>query len=84
MQVELVTPERVIYTGEASIVFARTPDGEIGFLPGHAALLGALLPGPLRIVTPDGSEVVAAVRSGFVEVCDDRVTILADAAQLAG
>jgi F-type H+-transporting ATPase subunit epsilon len=82
VQVELVCPERILHGGEASMVVARTRDGEIGILPGHAPLLGALLPGRLRILTAGGSEMVAAVRSGFVEVCDDRVTILSDAVEL--
>ena len=64
------------------MVISRTRDGDIAFLPGHEPLLGALLPGPLRIVKPDGTEVVAAVGSGFVEVHDDRVTILSDAVEL--
>lgn len=84
MQVELLTPERALYRGEASMVIARTLEGEIGFLDGHAPVLGELLPGPLRIVKEDGSEEVAAVHSGFIEVRDNRITILADLAELAG
>jgi F-type H+-transporting ATPase subunit epsilon len=84
MQVELVTPEQVLYQGEASMVIARTLDGDIGILPGHAPVLGALRPGRVRIVKPDGSEEVADVDSGFVEVIDDRVTILADGARSGG
>jgi F-type H+-transporting ATPase subunit epsilon len=81
MQVQLVTPEQVLYQGEASMVIARTLDGDLGILPGHAPVLGALRPGRVRVVKPDGSEEVVTVDSGFVEVIDDRVTILADAAQ---
>ena len=84
MQVELVTPEQVLYQGEASMVIVRTLDGDIGILPGHAPVLGALRPGRVRIVKPDGSEEVAVVDSGFVEVIDDRVTILADGARSGG
>ncbi|MDQ1489884.1 MAG: F-type H+-transporting ATPase subunit epsilon [Actinomycetota bacterium] len=80
MEVKLVGPERIIYAGDASMVLARTLDGEIGILPGHAPLLGVLVPGQLRIVKPDGSEHRATVRSGFVEVCDNRVVVLADPA----
>jgi F-type H+-transporting ATPase subunit epsilon len=83
MQVELVSPERVLYTGEAQMVLARTPDGEIGFLPGHAAFVATLAPGRVRIVKEDGSEELAAVHSGFVEVRDNRVIILSDVAELA-
>jgi F-type H+-transporting ATPase subunit epsilon len=84
MHVEVVTPEQVLYQGEASMVIVRTVDGEIGILPGHASFLAALRPGRVRIVQPDGNEEVAAVDSGYVEVIDDRVTILADAAGSAG
>jgi F-type H+-transporting ATPase subunit epsilon len=83
MLVELVSPERVLYSGEASMVIARILDGEIGFLAGHAPLLGALVPGRLRIVKVDGSEEVAAVHSGFVEVSDNQVIILSDVVELA-
>jgi F-type H+-transporting ATPase subunit epsilon len=84
VEVKLLSPERALYTGDASIVIARTLEGEIGFLAGHAPLLGRLLPGRLRIVDADGSEEVAAVHSGFVEVGDSRVVVLADVAELAG
>ena len=83
MQVELVSPERVLYTGEANMVIARTTDGEIGFLPGHAPFVAALAPGRVRIMVEGGGEEVAAVHSGFVEVRDNRVIILSDVAELA-
>ena len=82
VQVELLNPERMLYSGEASMVVARTLDGEIALMPGHAPLLGALLPGRLRILESDGTELVATVHSGFVEVCDNRVTILSDAIEV--
>jgi F-type H+-transporting ATPase subunit epsilon len=84
MQVELVSPERVLYTGQAQMVLARTSDGEIGFLPNHAAFIATLAPGRVRIVKEDGGEELAAVHSGFVEVRDNRVIILSDVAELAG
>lgn len=83
MHVELICPERVLHTGEASMVIARTPDGEIGFLTGHEPVLGVLLPGRLRIVNADGSEQGATVGSGVVEVCDDRVVVLSDVVEAA-
>ena len=83
MQVELVSPERVLFTGEANMVIARTTDGEIGFLPGHAPFIAALAPGRVKIVLADGGEELAAVHSGFVEVRDNRVIILSDVAELA-
>ncbi len=83
MQVELVSPERVLYSGEATIVVCRPADGDAAFLPGHAPFLGLLGIGPVTIRTPDGAEVKAAVHGGFVEVRNNRVTILSDVAELS-
>ncbi len=84
MHVELVSPERILYSGEAEMVVCRTIDGgEIAFLSGHAPFLGALGEGLVRIKTSSGEE-VAAVHGGFVEVRDNRVIVLSDVAELAG
>jgi F-type H+-transporting ATPase subunit epsilon len=83
MHVELVSPERILYSGDAEMVVCRTVDGgEIAFLAGHAPFLGALGEGMVRIKT-SSEEVVAAVHSGFVEVRDNRVIVLSDVAELA-
>ncbi|MEA2900343.1 MAG: F-type H+-transporting ATPase subunit epsilon [Actinomycetota bacterium] len=83
MHVELVSPERILYSGEAEMVVCRTVDGgEIAFLAGHAPFLGALGEGLVRIKTSSGEE-VAAVHGGFVEVRDNKVTVLSDVAELA-
>jgi F-type H+-transporting ATPase subunit epsilon len=83
MRVELVSPEKVLYSGEATIVICRPSGGDAAFLPGHAAYLGLLGNGPVLIRTPDGKEVKATVNGGFVEVRNNKVTILSDAAELA-
>jgi F-type H+-transporting ATPase subunit epsilon len=84
LQVELVSPERILYSGEAEMVIARTTGGgDIAFLTGHAPFIGALAVWPVRIKTSGGDEEVAAVHGGFVEVRDDRVIILSDVAELA-
>lgn len=83
LQVEVVSPERVLYEGEADMVVARTTEGELAFLTGHAPLLGALEIGKLRVVRTEGGEEVAAVHGGFVEVRDNRVIVLSDVAELA-
>lgn len=84
MQVELVSPERILYSGEAEMVIARTlGGGDIAFLAGHAPFLGALDIGAVRIQQPGGHEERAAVHGGFVEVSNNRVTILSDVAELA-
>ena len=83
LHVELVSVEREIWRGEASSVTARTTEGEIGILPGHAPLLGQLAEGfTVEIVQADG-RVVAAVHGGFLSVTDNGVTILAEIAELA-
>jgi F-type H+-transporting ATPase subunit epsilon len=83
MRVEVVSPERVLFSGESTQVITRTMDGgEIAFLPGHAAFLGALTENHTRIYLSDGTIQNLAVHLGFVEVGPDRVTILSDVAEL--
>jgi F-type H+-transporting ATPase subunit epsilon len=83
LQVELVSPERILYSGEANMVIARTiGGGEIAFLPGHAPFVGALDIATVTIRADEGDE-LAAVHGGFVEVSDNVVTILSDVAELA-
>ena len=82
MQVELVSPERILFSGEADSVLCRTTAGDIAFLPGHAPFLGLLEIHPLTIRLTDGSDVVVAVHGGVVEVSDNRVIILSDEAEL--
>ena len=83
MRVEVVSPEKVLYSGEATQVITRTMEGgEIAFLPGHAAFLGALTENHTRIYLSDGTIQNLAVHLGFVEVGPDHVTILSDAAEL--
>ena len=83
LRVELVSPERILFSGEAEMVVCRTDGGEIAFLTGHAPFLGSLGIGIVRIHLEGGGEVVkAAVHEGFVEVKDNRVIILSDVAEL--
>lgn len=82
MQVELVSPERILYSGDADMVIARAEGGDIAFLPGHAPFIGILEIGLVRIRTGNTEE-VAAVHGGFVEVRNDKVTILSDVAELS-
>lgn len=82
LQVEVVSPERILYSGEADMVITRTTDGEIAFLTGHVPFIGSLGIGRVIIRTTEGDDVLAAVHRGFVEVNDDRVTVLSDVAEL--
>ena len=84
LQVELVSPERVLLSGEASMVQARTVGGgEIAFLPGHAPFLAALQTDTVTVQMSDGTRHLAAVHGGFISVNGDRVKILSDLAELA-
>ncbi|MGH9234484.1 MAG: ATP synthase F1 subunit epsilon [Acidimicrobiales bacterium] len=83
LQVELVSPERILYSGQADIVIARTVGGgEIAFLTGHAPFVGALDIATVTIRSAEGDELVA-VHGGFVEVSNDTVTILSEVAELS-
>jgi F-type H+-transporting ATPase subunit epsilon len=83
LHVELVSPEAVLFTGDADLVIARTKDGEIGFQPGHIPFVGTLAPGTVRVNLTEGGSQVIAVHSGFVEVSGDHLTVLSDLAALA-
>ena len=83
MTVEVVSPERVLYSGQATMVITRTlGGGEIAFQPGHAAFLGALTECHTRVFLTDGNVEDIAVHGGFVEVSNNKVSILSDAAEL--
>jgi F-type H+-transporting ATPase subunit epsilon len=82
LEVEVVSPERVLYEGQAEMVVCRPADGEIAFLPGHVPFLGALGVAKVRALLPGGGEQVVAVHGGFVEVSHDRVIVLSDVAEL--
>ena len=83
-RVDVVSPERILYSGEATQVITRTlGGGEIAFLPGHVAFLGALVENHTRVYQADGKVIDVAVHGGFVEVSGSTVTILSDGAELA-
>jgi len=84
LHVEVVSPERILWTGEAQWVRARTiGGGDIAFLTGHAPFVGALDIHPVVVHAEDGTEEVIAVHGGFVEVSNDRVTVLSDVAEVS-
>ena len=80
LQIEVITAERVTFTGEADAVIAPSVLGEVGILPNHAPLMAILNPGETRIVE-GGAEQLLALGGGYLEVLDNKVTILADAAE---
>jgi len=82
--VEVVSPESVLYSGEATMVITRTlGGGEIAFQAGHAPFLGALDASHTRVVLADGAVEDIAVHGGFVEVSNNKVSLLSDAAEVA-
>jgi F-type H+-transporting ATPase subunit epsilon len=83
MTVEVVSPERVLYSGEATMVITRTyGGGEIAFQANHAPFLGALSETHTRVFQTDGTVRDIAVHGGFVEVSGNKVSILSDVAEL--
>jgi len=81
LHVELVAVEEKIWSGEADMVVARTTEGELGVLPGHAPLLGQLAePGQVRIKLAGGEQAVYDVAGGFLSVTAEGVTVLAESA----
>jgi F-type H+-transporting ATPase subunit epsilon len=82
MHVEVVTAEGKLYSGEADAVQAPGSEGELGILPRHAALLTPLTSGALSISLAGAAETLF-VSGGFLEVSNNNVTVLADAAEHA-
>lgn len=83
MEVDVVSAEKHLFSGEATEVFARSTEGEIGILPGHQPALLALDIAPVKIVLADGGEERIAVHNGFLYFRDNHLRILADRAELA-
>jgi F-type H+-transporting ATPase subunit epsilon len=84
LHVELVAVERTIWSGEASMVIARTTEGELGILPGHAPLLGQLAEGGVVTVRAQGGDdLIVAAHGGFLSVTERGVSILAETAEIS-
>jgi F-type H+-transporting ATPase subunit epsilon len=81
LDIHIVTPEREVWAGEADMLIARTVEGELGILPGHAPLLALLDVGPLAVVN-GGQREHAIIDGGFLHVAFDRVEVLAEHAEL--
>ncbi len=83
LQVELVAADRLVWSGEAKMVIARTTEGDLGVLPNHAPVLSLMVEGVVDVQTPDGETWVAAVDAGFLSVAQNRVSILAEHAEMS-
>ncbi len=81
LHVELVAVEERVWSGEAEMVVARTTEGELGVLPGHAPLLGLLAePSQVRVKLAGGDQMTYDVAGGFLSVTGEGVTVLAESA----
>lgn len=85
LKVELVSPEAILYEGEADMVICRTAGGgDLAFMAGHVPFIGTLAGGPLAIIESSGERREIAVHRGFVEMAHNKVSILSDVAEFAG
>jgi F-type H+-transporting ATPase subunit epsilon len=82
LTVSIVAADHEVWTGTASMVVARTTEGEIGILPGHEPVLAILAVGEVRVKATDGSSIRATAEDGFLSVEHDTVTIVARDAEL--
>ncbi|MFV0462562.1 MAG: F0F1 ATP synthase subunit epsilon [Nostocoides sp.] len=78
LKVEVVAADRTVYTGEATLVSARSVDGDLGIMPGHTPIFTILGPGTIALKEPDGTARTAVVDGGFLSVEHDTVTIVAE------
>ena len=83
MHCDIVSAEQSIFSGRVQMVIAAGSLGDLGVAPGHAPLLTALTPGPVRLIKDGGEEEVFYVSGGYLEVQRNTVTLLADIAQRA-
>lgn len=82
LTVVVVSADREVWSGEATRVVARTTEGEIGILAGHEPIMGLVAGGEVRILTPEGNTVRAQADGGFLSVANNRVSVVADAAEI--
>ncbi|WP_104083971.1 F0F1 ATP synthase subunit epsilon [Cryobacterium sp. Y11] len=82
LSVSVVSADQQVWTGEATMVVAKTVEGEIGILAGHEPMLAILAVGDVRVTLADGSKVIAKAEDGFLSVDNDIVTVVARKAEL--
>jgi F-type H+-transporting ATPase subunit epsilon len=83
LHVELVAADRLVWSGEATRVIARTTEGDVGILPNHAPMLSLMVDGIVDVTTIDGETWIAAVDAGFLSVANNRISILAEHAEMS-
>ncbi len=82
-QVDIVSPEATVWSGLATIVIAKTSDGELGVMADHEPLMGSLVTGPVIVEAESGQRTTIGVHGGFLQVLDNRVTLITDRAEVA-
>lgn len=82
LNVEVVAADRVVWSGQASRVIARTSEGDIGILPNHSPLLAVLVPCGVEIFSHEGPREIVAVDGGFLSVDHGNVRILSEFARM--
>ena len=80
IKLEIVSPDRVVYSDDIAMLIVRSTGGELGILPHHAPLVTGLLPHAMHVKFPDREELIA-VSGGFMEVQPEKITVLASAAE---
>jgi len=83
IQVELVAADRLVWSGEAKMVIARTTEGDVGILPNHAPMLSLMVHGIIDVRTSDDETWIAAVDTGFLSVANNRISILSEHAEMS-
>ena len=83
IQVDIVSAEKEIFSGEAQMVFAPAVMGEVGISPGHAPLVTKMTPGEVRVKDSNGNELAFYVSGGLLEVQPRIITVLSDTAERA-
>lgn len=81
-RVDVVSPEQTVWSGEATFVVARTPEGELGILADHEPFMGSLATGSVEIESESGARTSIGVHGGFIQVLDNQVTLITDRAQV--
>ncbi len=82
-QLDVVSPESTVFSGPATFVVAKTPEGELGIMADHEPLMGALVTGPVTVEDEAGHRITIGVHGGFIQVLNNKVTLITDRAQIA-
>jgi F-type H+-transporting ATPase subunit epsilon len=83
LQVELVAADRLVWSGEAKMVIARTTEGDVGILPNHAPMLSLMVDGIVDVTTAENETWIAAVDAGFLSVANNRISVLSEHAEMS-